>query len=188
MPIEDAANALDLFMMDRLQHLMSARGLGYEEIQVVTGGGVHRATQVNIADLIDWATAWKGVVGTAEFEKAAEAYKRATKIVQAEWDKLDGDADTEGNRELLTEPAEVALREALDHVTVQIAQALSARRPQQAVDEIASIQPAITRFFDEVRVVVPDQALKRARLSLLREFRDAVSQFGDPSVLASKAV
>ena len=39
---------------------------------------------------------------------------------------------------------------------------------------------------DEVRVVVPEHRVKTARLSLLMDFRDAVSRFGDPSVFAQK--
>jgi hypothetical protein len=33
---------------------------------------------------------------------------------------------------------------------------------------------------------VPDRKLKNARLSLLADFRDSVSEFGDLTVLASK--
>ena len=54
------------------------------------------------------------------------------------------------------------------------------------IDAIATIQPTISKFFDEVRVVVPDEGLKRARLELLKRFSDCVSQFGDLSHLASR--
>ncbi|MQA29839.1 MAG: glycine--tRNA ligase subunit beta [Luteitalea sp.] len=185
-PDDEAANSLNLFMMERLQHVMRTRGLGYQEIQVVTSGGIQRVADINVADLIEWATEWKRVVGTPEFEKAAEAYKRASRIVEAEWDAAAASSDEAAGRELLVEPAEIALRQDLNRVSDQIEQALKARQPGKAVDAVASIQPAITRFFDEVRVMVPDQSVTRARLSLLREFRDAVSRFGDPSVLASK--
>jgi glycyl-tRNA synthetase beta chain len=173
-------------MMERLQHVMRTRGLAHEEVQVVTGGGIERVVEINITDLIEWAEQWKGVVGTAAFESAAEAYKRASRIVEAEWNSVEGGMSQSEQREALQEPAELKLRQDLDRVSAQIEQALVGRQPRKAVEAIASIQPTITRFFDEVRVVVPDQTLKRARLSLLREFRDAVSRFGDPSVLASK--
>jgi glycyl-tRNA synthetase beta chain len=185
-PKGDAANPLTLFMMERLQHVMRTRGLAYEEVQVVTGGGTERVFEINITDLIEWAEQWKGVVGTAAFESAAEAYKRASRIVEAEWNSVEGGMSQSEQREALQEPAELKLRQDLDRVSAQIEQALVGRQPRKAVEAIASIQPTITRFFDEVRVVVPDQTLKRARLALLREFRDAVSRFGDPSVLASK--
>jgi len=86
----------------------------------------------------------------------------------------------------LSEPAEVELRKSLDRVDADIQTALTSRQPRKAIEAIASIQPAIGRFFDEVRVVVPQPELKKARLSLLMDFSDAVSRFGDPSVFAAQ--
>src|SRR5439155_27380367 len=89
-PHGDARNPLRLFLMDRLQHLMQARGAGYEEVQIVTGGGVDRVAEISPVDLMEWAAEWKREVGSPVFEAAAEAHKRANKIVQAEWDSSDG--------------------------------------------------------------------------------------------------
>jgi glycyl-tRNA synthetase beta chain len=185
-PVGDTRSPVRLFLMERLQHLMRARGLGYEEVQVVTGGGIDRVADISPVDLIEWAQEWKRVVGTAVFDAAAEAYKRATKIVETEWDPLSGPMVRDQQKQILNEPAERALREALDRIGIEIDSALKARQPRKAIEAIASIQPAITRFFDEVRVVVPDRDLKSARLSLLADFTHAVSRFGDPSVLAQK--
>jgi len=185
-PQGDARNSLRLFLMDRLQHLMQARGAGHDEVQIVTGGGVDRVAEISPVDLMEWAAEWKRVVGTPLFEAAAEAHKRAKKIVEAEWSSADGRIARSVQAQCLAEPAELELREALDRVGAQIEQALSARQPRKAVEAIASIQPAIKRFFDEVRVVVPDAKLKNARLSLLMDFSDAVSRFGDPTVFAQK--
>src|SRR5215467_913498 len=182
----DARNPLRLFLMERLQHLMEARGAGYEEIQTVTGGGTDRVAEISPVDLIEWAAEWKRVVGTPLFESAAEAHKRARKIVEAEWDSLNGRLSRDQQGKALTEPAELELRKQIDRVGVEIQQALDARQPRKAIEAIASIQPVIGRFFDEVRVVVPDEGLKKARLSLLLDFRDAVSRFGDPSVFSQK--
>jgi len=181
----DQDQAFRIFLMDRLRHLMSARGLGYEEIQVVTGS-VDRLQAISAADLVDWARELKKQVGTETFAKAAEAYTRAKKIVFQEW----GDQEEAERRssaiEGLVEPAEHALRLSLDRVRNDVRASLAAGRPAKALEAIASIQPDISRFFDEVRVNVPDQKLKNARLSLLADFRDAVSEFGDLTVLAAK--
>jgi glycyl-tRNA synthetase beta chain len=185
-PGGDARNALRLFLMDRLQHLMQARGAGHEEVQTVTGGGVDRVAEISPVDLIEWASEWKRVVGTPLFESAAEAHKRAKKIVEAEWTQPDGRATRDEQQKLLVEPAERDLRQHLDRVGDEIQRALTSRQPKKAIEAIASIQPVIGRFFDEVRVVVPDRQLKNARLSLLMDFHDAVSRFGDPSVFSSK--
>ena len=185
-PEGEARDAVRLFLMERLQHLMQARGAGYEEVQIVTGGGIDRVAEISPSDLIEWAAEWKRVVGTPVFEAAAEAHKRAKKIVEAEWDSVDARSTRADQASILSEPAEKELREALDRVDDQIQQALRSRQPRRAVEAIASIQPAIKKFFDDVRVVVPDETVKKARLSLLMDFRDTVSRFGDPSVFAQK--
>ena len=183
-PQGDARNSLRLFLMDRLQHLMQARGAGYEEVQTVTGGRVDRVVEISPVDLIEWASAWKRLVGTPLFESAAEAHKRAKKIVEAEWEPSGDRVSREQQETALIEPAERDLRHQLDRVGEEIERALVARQPDRAIQAIASIQPIIGRFFTEVRVVVPDKQLKDARLSLLMDFHDAVSRFGDPSVFS----
>jgi len=185
-PQGDARNPLRLFLTDRLQHLMQTRGSGYEEVQIVTGGGVDRVAQISPVDLIEWAAEWKRLVGTPVFDSAAEAHKRAKKIVEAEWEPTDGRMARSDQATILSEPAELELRRSLDKVDAEIQQALASRAPRKAIEAIASIQPAIGRFFDEVRVVVPESQLKNARLSLLMDLRDAVSRFGDPGVFAQK--
>jgi glycyl-tRNA synthetase beta chain len=185
-PAGELRNPLRLFLMERFQHLMQTRGSGYDEVQVVTGGGVDRVVEINPLDLMEWAAEWKRVVGTPVFDSAAEAHKRAKKIVEAEWEALDHRMARDEQVKTLSEPAEVDLRKRLDRVDSEIEQALASRQPRKAIEAIASIQPAISRFFDEVRVVVPESKLKKARLSLLMDFRDAVSRFGDPSVFGQK--
>ena len=185
-PKGEARNSLRLFLMDRLQHLMQSRGSGFEEVQIVTGGGVDRVAEISPVDLIEWAAEWKRLVGTPVFEAAAEAHKRAKKIVEAEWDVIDGRVARQDQAATLSEPAELELRRTLDRVDAEIQQALASREPRKAIEAIASIQPVISRFFNEVRVVVPEEKLKKARLSLLMDFSDAVSRFGDPSVFAHK--
>ena len=76
--------------------------------------------------------------------------------------------------------------EFVDRVAAEIRQALTDRQPRKAIEAIASIQPVIGRFFEEVRVVVPDVQLKAARLSLLMDFLETVSRLGDPSVFSQK--
>jgi glycyl-tRNA synthetase beta chain len=181
----DETNDLLGFFAERLRHLMQVRGLEYEEIHIVTSD-LSRIGDVNAADLIEWAAEWKRVVGTPVFESAAEAYKRARKIVEVEWDTTDVRMPRGEQAHILSQVAEIELRKNLDRMDAAIEEALSSRQPRKAIEAIASIQPSISRFFDEVRVVVPEAQLKNARLSLLMDFRDAVSRFGDPSVFGQK--
>jgi glycyl-tRNA synthetase beta chain len=181
--ITEADNQFLIFLMDRLRHLMEKRGLDYQEIQVATGL-IERVQTANMADLFERARESKKLVGTEVLAKAAEAFTRAKKIVSQEWGN--GDRERVGESAGLQEPAEIALRSALDRMRSEVRTALGARQPARALQAIASVQPDVDKFFNEVRVVVPDERLKNARLSLLAEFRDAVNEFGDLTVLAAK--
>jgi glycyl-tRNA synthetase beta chain len=174
-----------LFFMERLQHLMRTRGLGHEEVQVVTGGGAERVVAISVEDLIEWAHEWGRGKGTPVFEAIAEAYKRAKKIVEAEWSGADDRLPRQAQDTVLRDPAEVQLRQELDRLDEGLRVALGSGQPRKAMEAIASIQPTVARFFDEVRVVVPDRSLKIARLSLLSDLRDTVAHFGDPSYLTA---
>lgn len=183
--MSDVDIPLRVFLMDRLRHLMEVRGLDYEERQVVTGH-VDRLQTISASDLVEWAQECRRVVGSPVLTSAAEAYIRAKKIVEDEWDQSEEAMWREKLTDLLREPAELGLQKALDRVRSEIRTALASRQPSHALSAIASIQPEVARFFSEVRVVVPDQRLKNARLSLLADFRDLVEEFGDLAVLAPK--
>jgi len=186
LPGGEAANPFRIFLMDRLRHLMESRGLHYEEIQVVTGE-IDRIEDESAPALVELARAWKRNVGSQVFKSAAEAHKRAKKIVEQEWNQLFQRMSSEQQQKILREPAEVELRKSLGTLGADIDSALSTGQPDRAIQAVAAIQPHIARFFDEVRVVVSDADLKVARLSLLRDFSDTVSRVGDPSVLASQS-
>lgn len=186
-PDEDDRNQLWLFFVERLRHLMQVRGLQYEEIQAVTAR-IRAIDEVSAADLVDRAREIARVRTTAAFGSVAEAFKRANNIVEGAWGAIDTSAAWGRNAELLTETAEVGLRNSLRRVGAEITTALSARQPARALSAVASIQPELAKFFDDVRVMVDDQALQDARLALLAELRDRIAEIGDISVLAPKSV
>ena len=74
----------------------------------------------------------------------------------------------------LSEPAKLALATSFDRVGAEIQLALT-QTTAQAVEAIASIQPADQPFFDDVRRR-GEPELKRARLALLMALREAVSR------------
>jgi len=180
----DRMNELRAFMMDRLRHLMSVRGLQYEEVQAVTGR-VSRIDTISPADLMDRAREIARVRTKPVFASVAEAFKRANNIVEQAWGAV-GPEVWRRDADRLNDPAEKALRTALDRVGSDIGTALAARQPGKALAAVASIQPELTKFFDDVRVMVDDASLQSARLALLAELRDRISEIGDLSVLAPK--
>lgn len=95
-----------------------------------------------------------------------EVHQRASRIVGDTTD------DEPVNRLLLREDAEQALVEALDGFA-----------PSGALDAdfdaAARLAPIVERFFDEVLVMDPDEAVRANRLRLLRDVRDRVGLLGD---------
>jgi glycyl-tRNA synthetase len=99
------------------------------------------------------------------FQRAGEAYQRAARILA----KYDGRAFDES---LLKEPAEHELWQALQATRGKI-------RPEVGIEEfLAASGPlvdAVTRFFDDVLVMDPDEAVRGNRLALLAQVAELPS-------------
>jgi glycyl-tRNA synthetase beta chain len=184
-PTDNERASFQTFLMERVRHLMQARGLQYEEIQAVTGH-VEKVLRVSPADLFDRAAALGKERQTPGFESVAEAFKRANNIVDSAWGSIETRAAWGRNSDRLSEPAELRLKDAINRVGGQIDRALASREPHKAFAAIGSIQSELASFFSEVRVMVDDQAVQDARLSLLAELRDRIAEVGDISVLAPR--
>ncbi len=182
---DDVRNPLRVFLMDRLRHLMQVRGLQYEEIQAVTGDAA-RIETVNPSDLVDRANALAAERHAPGFESVAEAYKRANNIVEAAWGTIDTRDAWGRHADRLSEPAELKLKQAITRLAADIQQAVRSRELRKAFAAIGGIQPELASFFTDVRVMVDDPAVQDARLALLAELRDHISELGDISVLAPK--
>jgi glycyl-tRNA synthetase beta chain len=181
----DEKEQLWAFFMERLRHLMETRDLDQEEILAITGKA-ELIDRVSTSDLVDRARHLARGRHTPAFASVAEAYKRANNIVQSAWGTLDTHDMWGRQVDHLREPAELQLRMATERMGAEVRQALASREPARALAAIASIQPELARFFDEVRVMVDDRNLQEARLALLAEVRDRISEFGDISGLAPK--
>jgi glycyl-tRNA synthetase beta chain len=172
------------FLKERLSHLMSQRGLEYEEIQAVTSS-LDAVARVSWRDLFERAVALRGARKTETFAAVAEAYKRADNIVDEAWGGKPRPPFGTG-RDLLHEPAELALRTTLDRAGDALTSALQRRDVEAALTAIASLRPELETFFSEVRVNVDDQSLREARLSLLSELRNRIFELGDISMVTVK--
>jgi glycyl-tRNA synthetase beta chain len=182
---QEEKDQLWAFFMERLRHLMQTRGLGNEEIQAITGQASF-IDSVSAADLQDRVRELVRGRNTPSFAFVAEAYKRANNIVESAWGSIQTESSWGRHTDRLREPAEIQLRAAMQRMGTDIKTALEKREPARALTAIASIQPELARFFDEVRVMVDDPALQEARLALLAEVRDRISEFGNISGLAPK--
>jgi glycyl-tRNA synthetase beta chain len=115
-----------------------------------------------------------------EAEALAAANKRVANIL-AKTDSV----PTQVNSDLLQEPAEKALFEAVMQQQKIVAPLFAERQYKQALSELASLRAVVDRFFDDVMVMSDDEQLKNNRLALLQQLRELFFEVADIATLAA---
>lgn len=175
------APALRDFLLERMRHwLQDAGGFAPDVVQAV----LVASDSVPI-DVLARARALAEVREAPEFESLAVSFKRIRNIL----DHAGVGESASGNGvdpALLEEGAETALHEALEGVAASVA---AHRETDYAASlrEIAVLRPALDRYFDDVLVMVEDEALRRNRLSFLAGMLARLSTIADFAAIAPEA-
>jgi glycyl-tRNA synthetase beta chain len=175
--IADAAWKTRLFdfLEERQAHLFERRGFTAAEFKAVR----HFWRRPN--NVLARLEALAKERASADFAALAEVAKRVGNITQEHVATY----KLAELRALLQEPAEVALASEIDGRWPRVHEAVTKWRYVDAIKEIVHLRAPLDRFFTEVLVMVDDQALRSARLSLLAIVRDTISQFADISQIAT---
>lgn len=120
----------------------------------------------------------------AAAQALAAANKRVSNILAKQAESEDQDRG-ELDRDLLQEPAEKALAEAIREQSERVAPLFAEGRYGDALHSLADLRETVDRFFDEVMVMAEDQQIRRNRLALLTELRNLFLQVADISLLQS---
>jgi len=165
------------FISDRLRRyfLDRDRGLATETFEAVMVR--------HPASLVDFDRRLAAVQTFARLEQAgslAAANKRIANILR----KADNPEGLCINPKLLLEDAERALHNALDAAEETIAPMLEGRAYAEALNELADLRDPIDQFFDDVMVMVDDEATRNNRLALLGELRALFLRIADISRLS----
>lgn len=115
-------------------------------------------------------------VDNATFGPLAAAFKRVGNIVRKAGDEADAAAFDPGAAD---SAAERALADAVDDAAVRVPAALAASDDDAALDVLEAMKPAVDRFFDDVMVMVEDDATRRSRLGLLARTAGVFTQIAD---------
>ena len=86
---------------------------------------------------------------------------------------------------LLREPAEQALHEQVARLAREVAPLVAQRQYRAALEQLASLRAVVDRFFDEVLVMDPDDAVRANRLALLGRLRALFMDIADVSRLGA---
>jgi glycyl-tRNA synthetase beta chain len=162
-------------MMERLraQYLENGSGLSTEMFDAVLAS--------NPASPLDFDTrarALQSFLARPEAASLAAANKRIANILRkspAETTAVDAAR--------LAAPAEAQLHAALEALRPGVESALAQRDYARALDQLATLRPAVDAFFDQVLVNDPDAGLRANRLALLAALRALFGRVADLSRL-----
>jgi glycyl-tRNA synthetase beta chain len=123
-------------------------------------------------------------VARPEGTSLAAANKRIANILRKSADAAAADAAPQAlNTELLREPSERELHQALAALRTRVDAALALRQYGQALDLLAGLAATVDQFFERVLVNDPDVALRNNRLALLAQLRSLFAGIADLSRL-----
>jgi glycyl-tRNA synthetase beta chain len=88
--------------------------------------------------------------------------------------------------EQVSDEAERALAETMQRVAPRVRELAGNRDFAAALAEIATIRPAVDRFFDKVMVMVEDENVRANRLALLKILFDEFSTMADFSEIVTE--
>ncbi|PYQ51747.1 MAG: glycine--tRNA ligase subunit beta [Acidobacteria bacterium] len=158
------------FFSERIETVLesSAYGFRYDEIQAAMQAG----WQGLLTDLVDRIAAVKTMRSDPNFLSILDSAKRIANITA---DHKESKVDPKK----LENETERRLNELAGSVSDQIDEMIAARDYKRALESFAAMAPELETFFDEVMVMVDDQAVRKNRMSLLRKVGNAVLKIAD---------
>jgi len=162
------------FLEGRLRFLLEEMGYSQDCIQAVFASGCD-----DPVDAMERVQALQSMRAQEDFQALAAAFKRIRNIL-AKRDSAAGEPDP-GR---MTDPAEVELFHKTAELQSQIEDARSRGDYPAALRALASMRPAVDRFFEEVLVMAEDATVRENRLALLGRLATTFLGIADLSLIA----
>lgn len=165
------------FIADRLRRYFLDRDPG---LDTETFDAVMARQPTSLVDCEGRLQAVQSFLEMDEAQSLASANKRIANILR----QAGATAGAETNQKLLEDGAESDLFTALTDASATVRPLLDERRYTEALRELAGLRAPVDRFFDDVMVMVDDEATKNNRLALLGELRALFLDVADISRLS----
>ena len=162
------------FMLDRLRGYFTARGVPQALVRSVLA--VDATAPGDIRRRIDAVSEF---IELPDADILASANKRIANILRKSGSGASGVFDAV----LLADPAEQALNEAIDKIAAGSTQHLECGDYRAYMLKLATLGPAVNRFFDEVMVMCDDERLRNNRLALLGKLYRMFTRVADLSYM-----
>jgi glycyl-tRNA synthetase beta chain len=168
--------AIKEFCFDRLSVNLRENGASAQEVDAVLS-----LDPALLSEIPQRLTAVRTFAELAEAPALAAANKRVSNILK----KVEGEVQAQVNTNLLQEPAEIALSNALSKVKPEADALFDNGDYTASLKALAALKAPVDDFFDNVMVNAEDPALKANRLGLLATLHQAMNRVADLSKLAS---
>lgn len=170
---------LSAFLYDRLRGLLRDEGYNANEIEAVVS---QQPTRIDLVP--QRLAAVRAFMALPEAAGLAAANKRIGNILKKN-PVAAGTTECPVNESLLSEPAEIALAQALKRVTPQAEDFYGSADFTAMLQSLAALHAPVDRFFDEVMVMADDPAVRDNRLAMLASLHELMNRVADLSRLAT---
>ena len=167
------------FWRERLRYVMEQRGFAPEHVRAVLS--VDEFVPLTARRKLE---ALPEFVGSAEFRQLAVTFKRVKNIARELKDTTPLTLDELTSA--LKEPSEATLLRDVQERMPRVRAAIPRDDYRGALGDLATLGPAVDRFFSDVMVMADDPGVRKARLSLMAHLRDVVLGIADISELFSE--
>jgi glycyl-tRNA synthetase beta chain len=175
--VGDAHTDLEMFIFERFAGYLKEQGFSTLQVNAVLS-----QNPVQLSLVPQQLEAVKAFQALPEAESLAAANKRVANILkQAE---AKGESFNQIERKSLKEPAELALFAALETTASNALPMFQRGDYTGYLKSFAVLKQPVDAFFDSVMVMVKEDTLRRNRLALLRDLREAMNRVADISKLA----
>jgi glycyl-tRNA synthetase beta chain len=174
---EEIRDSLYLFISERLRRYFLDRDAG---LDTETFDAVLARQPSSLVDFERRLGAVQAFIALPPASSLAAANKRIANILKQAGDQ----GELTVKEKLLKDAAELELWAALKAARETLDPLLEQREYTAALSELATLRGVVDRFFDDVMVMVEDNATKKNRLALLTELRALFLDVADVSKLA----
>ncbi len=168
---DEVLEELGQFFSLRVKNILQEKGIRYDIIDAILP-----SIFGNLEDLMQKAAVLQAQIEQSEFKKVVEAINRVANLAKKA-------ESTDLVVEDLEETVEIALWERFAEVRQLTEKELQEDHFNETLSHLASLQPEIEAFFDQVMVMVEDEKLRKARLALLKNLSNLFNTFADFSKL-----
>ena len=171
--MEETTAELLEFIRQRLRGVMLERGFSYDVVDAVLG-----LPQADLGDLLHRATVLQKAKKQPYMEPFMIVFNRCNNLSK-KW------AASSVDENVLIDATEKQLYNHWKDMEDELLRKISGRQYEAALQQIASLRPELDRFFDAVMVMVEDEQLRAARLSLLKSITLTCLSIADFSKLVN---